>query len=158
MQKILKKPGIFLFVLLIAGAIQAFAQAEEEDGPVAERIKSAKIGLITTRLNLTADQSKQFWPVYEAYETDRKKIRVQMRRLRVNSATVTATDDEIRKDLKELLNLRQKEVDAEKEYVGRFLKVVSPRQMVELYKSEKEFNRMLLQELRERRTGKKGGR
>ena len=158
MRHILKTPVIFLFVLLLAGATRAFAQAEEEDGPVAERIKSAKIGLITTRLNLTADQSKQFWPVYEAYEADRKKIRVQMHRLRVNSATMTATDDEIRKDLKELLNLRQKEVDAEKEYVGRFLKVVSPRQVAELYKSEKEFNRMLLQELRERRAVRKGGR
>lgn len=158
MKTFLKTVLVFLFAVFPAVWAMAQVQDDDEDGPVANRIKSAKIGLITNRLNLTPEQSKQFWPVYDAYEAERKKIRQQIRKLRINANTMTATDDEVRGDLKEMMSLRQKEVDLEKDYMNKFLKVITPRQVVALYKSEKEFNGLLLEEIRKRRMERKNGR
>jgi hypothetical protein len=46
-----------------------------------------------------------------------------------------------------MITLRQKEVDLEKEYMNRFLKTISPRQLSELYKTEQEFTKLLLERL-----------
>lgn len=112
-----------------------------------QKIDNAKIGLITNRLNLSAEQSQQFWPIYNEFDGKKKDIRKQMRRLIVETNTLTTSDDKILANLKETLNLQQKEVDLEKEYMGKFLKVVNVRQLAELYKAEQVFTQMLLKRL-----------
>lgn len=120
-----------------------------------QKIENAKIGLITNRLNLSAEQSQQFWPIYNEFDGKKKDIRKQMRRLIVETNTLTTSDDKILSNIKESLNLQQKEVDLEKEYVTKFLKVVNVRQLAELYKAEQMFTQMLLQRLnRNQRPGK----
>jgi len=120
-----------------------------------QKIENAKIGLITNRLNLSAEQSQQFWPIYNEFDAKKKDIRKQMRRLIVETNTLTTPDEKILANIKESLNLQQKEVDLEKEYVTKFLKVINVRQLAELYKAEQMFTQMLLQRLnRNPRPGK----
>jgi len=112
-----------------------------------QRIDNAKIGLITNRLNLTTEQSQQFWPVYNEFDGKKKDIRKQMRKLIVETNTLTTSDDKILANIKETLNLQQKEVDLEREYMTKFLKVINVRQLAELYKAEQMFTQMLIQRL-----------
>ncbi len=112
-----------------------------------QKIENAKIGLITNRLNLSAEQSQQFWPIYNDFDAKKKDIRKQMRRLIVETNTLTTPDEKILANIKETLNLQQKEVDLEREYMNKFLKVINVRQLAELYKAEQVFTQMLLQRL-----------
>lgn len=112
-----------------------------------QKIENAKIGLITNRLNLTPEQSQQFWPVYNEFDDRKKEIRKQMRKLIVETNTLTTPDEKILTNLKETLNLQQKEVDLEREYMNKFLKVINVRQLAELYKAEQMFTQMLIQRL-----------
>ncbi|WP_428658033.1 Spy/CpxP family protein refolding chaperone [Runella sp.] len=112
-----------------------------------QKIENAKIGLITNRLNLTPEQSQQFWPVYNEFDDRKKEIRKQMRKLVVETNTLTTPDEKILANIKETLNLQQKEVDLEREYMNKFLKVVNVRQLAELYKAEQMFTQMLIQRL-----------
>ncbi|MNL81841.1 hypothetical protein D3C87_2090650 [compost metagenome] len=50
--------------------------------------------------------------------------------------------------------MKQKELDLEKEYQTRFLKVISASQVIELYKAERTFNDMLIQRLKQRKEQK----
>lgn len=111
------------------------------------KIESAKIGLITNRLNLSAEQSQQFWPVYNDFDGKKKDIRKQMRKLVIETNTLTTSDEKILANIKEMLNLQQKEVDLEREYMNKFLKVINVRQLAELYKAEQVFTQMLLNRL-----------
>ncbi|MBC7920619.1 MAG: hypothetical protein H7Z75_05955 [Ferruginibacter sp.] len=117
-----------------------------------ERIETAKIGFITNRLNLTSEQASTFWPVYNAYEDKKQQIRQSLRKLKSANTALTAPDDALMNNLKELMSLKQQEVDLEKEYLTKFLKVINPRQLTELYKTEQDFREELLKTLRERRT------
>lgn len=140
-----------LFVAIVC--LLAHAAVAQDGGN--QKIENAKIGLITNRLNLSAEQSQQFWPIYNEFDGKKKEIRKQMRRLIVETNTLTTPDEKILANIKESLNLQQKEVDLEKEYVTKFLKVVNVRQLAELYKAEQMFTQMLLQRLnRNPRSGK----
>ncbi|QHT72207.1 hypothetical protein GXP67_29345 [Rhodocytophaga rosea] len=126
--------------------------------PSQERITSAKIGLITTRLNLNTDQAPQFWAVYNEYTDKKMAIRQNLRKLRIQNTNLNATDDEVKDALNQMLVFRQNEVDLEKEYMTKFLKTISPKQLAELYKTEQDFTKLLLERLEDRRPADKDGR
>jgi Spy/CpxP family protein refolding chaperone len=133
----------FLFLLIATLCIETVIAQEGGN----QKIDNAKIGLITNRLNLSTEQSQQFWPVYNDFDSKKKDIKKQLRRLIVETNTLTTPDEKILANIKETLNLQQKEVDLEREYMSKFLKVINVRQLAELYKAEQVFTQMLIQRL-----------
>lgn len=138
------------WLLFGVGVLLTAAPASAQTKPGLQRIQNAKIGLITNRLNLTTEQSQQFWPVYNEYEAKKQDVRLTIRRLNAETNNLTASDERILADLREMMTLRQKEVDLDKEYMNRFLKIINVRQLAELYKTEQQFTRMLLEKLNRR--------
>jgi hypothetical protein len=145
-----------LFFVLITIGLLANHHSFAQKGEVArERIETARIGFITNRLNLSSEQAPKFWPVYNDYNDKKQDIRKSLRKLKSENATLTASDNELITDMKEMLVLKQQEVDLEKDYMSKFLKVISPRQLAELYKTEKDFKEELLKVLQERRLNRR---
>jgi hypothetical protein len=61
---------IFIFFLLLINVLEA-------QNPVARQatIQALKIAFITKELNLTAEEAQRFWPVYNTYIDDLRKLR-----------------------------------------------------------------------------------
>ena len=114
-----------------------------------QKIESAKIGYITNRLNLTTEQAPQFWAIYNEYNGKRKDLNRKVRQLTGENSRQgqNPTDAAVLSNLKDLNSSRQKLGDLDDEYMPRFLKVISPTQLQELYKAERSFNRQLLEKL-----------
>ena len=136
-----------LLVVVLSVSFMAKAQDEFPNGRGNERIKAAKVGLITNRLNLTEEQAKTFWVAYDEFDKKRNEIRKNIRQMTAESRNITTSDDKILADIKEIMSLKQKEVDLEKEYLSKFLKTINIRQVSELYKTEQLFNQMLVKKL-----------
>jgi hypothetical protein len=141
----MKRTTILIVILSIA--ITASLKAQDDFPRAKEKIRAAKVGLITSRLNLTEDQAKTFWVVYEEFDKKRTEIKKNIREITAESRNMTTTDDKILADLKEVMSLKQKEVDLEKEYLSKFLKSINVRQLSELFKTEQLFNQMLVKKL-----------
>jgi Spy/CpxP family protein refolding chaperone len=146
----MKNTAYWLMALCLIIGYPLFSQ---ESGAAREKIEAAKIGFITNRLNLTSEQASKFWPVYNEYNAKKQEIRRGLRQLKTDSTTTTATDEKLLAGLKEMMNLKQKEVDLEKDYMNRFLKVIKPRQLAELYNTDQDFRKELLKMLHDRRGG-----
>jgi Spy/CpxP family protein refolding chaperone len=141
---------MLLFTLITTAA----AWAQRPSGEEMQRIQDAKIAIITNRLNLTPEQSTGFWPVYNEYSQKRREIHRAQRKIINDKKAEGKTDDQVLNNLKEVQELKQKELDLEKEYQTRFLKVISATQVIELYKAERTFNDMLIQRLKQRKEQK----
>jgi len=128
-------------LLMTILALKARAQRPEEK---AEKIQAAKVAYITSKLNLTTTQAQTFWPVYNEFEGGKKKIRFQMKGLQKEGKQGQLNDEQIKANVRKRLALRQEELDLEKQYVEKFLKVISASQVADLYDSEKEFTKLLL--------------
>jgi hypothetical protein len=144
---------ITILITILSLAFTSVLKAQDDVPRRNEKIKAAKVGLITNRLNLTEDQAKTFWIVYDEFDKKRFEIKKNIREMTSESRNITTTDDKILADLKEVLSLKQKEVDLEKEYLSKFLKTINVRQLSELFKTEQLFNQMLVKKL-ERKTDK----
>lgn len=142
-----KMKKITILFTIISIVFSSILKAQDDFPKGREKIRAAKVGLITNRLNLSEDQAKTFWIVYEEFDKKRSEIRKNVRQMTAESRNITASDDKILSDLKEVLSLKQKEVDLEREYLPKFLKSINVRQLSELYKTEQLFNQMLVKKL-----------
>lgn len=150
---------IFIIVLYILSASFAFGQDQTEVDPamqtqdpkVQEKIKNLRIAYISDKLGLTPEQAEKFWPVYRGFSDERKQLRMDFAKSRreVNAQHPTPQDQE--RLVKLGLELKQKELDLEKDYSGRLMKIITAQQMLNLRKAEGDFQRMILQQVQQRR-------
>jgi len=121
------------------------------DQKAREKIEAARIGMITNKLGLTPDQAEKFWPIYREFAQKRVEIRQEFRteQSKLNSQN---PDPDQQKRLVDLgLNLKQKELDLEKTYSGRLLGIITAQQMLQLRTAERDFQRMIINQLQQRR-------
>lgn len=150
-MKHIKKICIVIFLLLPA---LGFAQEEQEvvpDPNARKKIEAARIALISERMGLTVEQAEKFWPVYHEFSGKQGELRKQLKEAR-NQINPNNPDP---KKEQELVNfgfqLKQKGLDLEKDYSGRMLTIISAQQILNLRGAEREFNRLILNQLQQRR-------
>lgn len=119
----------YLLLLLIILGSSSLAIAQKQKG---EKIQALKIAFLTQRLQLTADEAKTFWPVYNDYESELKK-------LRMNKSTNSVLENE-----QKLLNIRKK-------FNPKFGKILGSERANNLFKAEREFRNILITRLKNRR-------
>lgn len=139
------KKAIFTIIALIFG-LAVHGQNEE----ALKKIESAKIALITERLNLTPEQAEKFWPIYNEFQQRQREITREFRNARQNFDPKNASEEENKRILEIGMRLKQNKLDLEQEYTRRLLRVINNRQMVSLRKAEDDFKEMLLRKIRER--------
>ncbi len=150
-MKHIKKICIVIFLLLPA---LGFAQEEQEvvpDPNARKKIEAARIALISERMGLTVEQAEKFWPVYHEFSGKQGELRKQLKEARKQ---IDPSNPDPKKE-QELVNfgfqLKQKGLDLEKDYSGRMLTIISAQQILNLRGAEREFNRLILNQLQQRR-------
>ena len=135
----------------------AFAQDEEviKDPKAQEKIKAARIAFITERLGLTPAEAEKFWPVYREFSIKRMELKKQFDQRR-NAPDPTKTPDQNEKDNIDYgLQLRQKELDLEKEYSSKLLNVVPPQKVMALRGAEDDFRKLVIKQIQQRQNMQK---
>jgi len=134
---------ILILVLLFCSFQIGYGQRPE--------LTAAKVTYLSNKLNLTEQQAKDFWPIYDEFSDKRKKILQDIRFASKSATNISATDEQLGQYIKQILDLRQAEIDLEKLYLPKFQRVITIRQVAGLFQAEKEFTRMVLNRLGGRR-------
>lgn len=124
-----------LVTLALAFVVTAFPLAtiaQDTAGTAADeqillkQIQTNKRGVFADNLKLTESESKAFWPVYDQYEAELKKIDDRFLAM-VNDYVAkydTLTDAEASKLLQERMTLERKRLDVKTKYTNRIAKVL----------------------------------
>ncbi len=116
-----------------------------------QKIEAARIALITERLNLSPKEAQMFWPVYNEFTSQRKALRDTYKKERPQISKDQMTEDQRKEVLRKQIELKQQELNLEKEYSQKVLAVISTQQMMSLRTAERDFRRMLLERVQQRR-------
>ena len=136
--------------LLLLTSLGLNAQVDQ-NREMQEKIKAARIAMITERLNLTPEQAQKFWPIYNEFSAKRREVRKELNQAIRSIDRENATEEEM-KDLVDLrLKVKQQELDLEKQYSSRLLNVISTEQLVRLSQAESDFRQKVLKTIQERR-------
>jgi hypothetical protein len=101
------------------------------------QLETMKTTFITTRLQLTPQEAEKFWPIYNLYAAEVKKAVFDFRH--------TPNANELQFE-KTMLGIREK-------YSVEFLKAISPGKINDFFIAERDFNRLVQQEMNRRRRG-----
>lgn len=67
-------------IILSISTLFTFGQTPEDRKDKREQLQAAKIGFITTQIDLTPNQAEKFWPLYNEYSEAKRKIRRELRK------------------------------------------------------------------------------
>lgn len=144
----------FCLATLVASQ-PALAQPGQPGQPGGRRLNqldNAKIAFITSRLTLSQDQAQRFWPVYNEFSSKRRDFNRAARLLRRDASNQGLSDAQLRDNFNQDFALRQQQLNLEKEYFERLQKVLTLRQVAQLYQADRDFTKEVL-----KRVGQPGG-
>jgi hypothetical protein len=148
--------GLILFVLMFFSTQFVMGQAAGNNNTKMqdkkEKVEAMKVAYLTDKLSLTSADAEKFWPVYNEFQdkkdalqkTYRQKVRIVKDQMAANLTDAQA-DDVISANLQQDQDL----LDLKKEYVPKFKKLIGSKKVVLLFTSEKDFNKLLLEKLKE---------
>lgn len=128
--------ALFLLLLLSVGTP---LQAQHRGS----KIEKLKIAFISEKLNLSPKTAKEFWPIYNEYD-HAKQMLFRKYKKKASGSNVSMQDIEYRMEReKEFLDLRKK-------YINRFDKILTPVQLADLKRAERQFKKLILNRAKSR--------
>lgn len=155
MKKMLRLPRLaFIAVMIMSSmSLNLFGQpgVGREHDMKREKIQAQKIAFITDKLELSPEVAQKFWPVYnEAQKMKEQEMKEFRKNNDVKDMRLEELSDEELTEIADNMILHQERMnDIDKTYHAKYKSILSPKQMVLLYESEKEFKFFLLRQLRE---------
>jgi hypothetical protein len=138
--------SILVFALTMLVAVGLHAQPSPK-----EKVEAMRVAFITNRLELTPEQAKQFWPIYNSYRHD-------LAQLRRNFFPNNDGGGDAHLDADRQMEFEQKKLDLKRQYMPQFEQVIGRAKLNKLVSSEEDFKRLLMQTIRNRRQQRPGGR
>jgi hypothetical protein len=157
MKNIWNYVSLFLLVgFFTAGlANDAFGQKPggENREKVREKLKAHKVAFITDKVQLTEAEAEKFWPMYHAYEQEKKSNREDV--FEKGNLKKEMTEQEAEATLKNMMEFKSKDLDLEKKYISKFRTVLPASKVVRLIRAEKEFKANMVEKIKDR-PGRRG--
>jgi hypothetical protein len=144
---------ILLFIALATSYSVGLAQKDDKTITPAlrQKIETARIALLSDRLALTSEQAEKFWPVYREFVTKRGELKKEFNQAKklVDPSKGDAKQEQELIDFG--FQIKQKELDLEKEYSAKILLIITPQQLLSLKKAEQDFRQLILEQIQQRR-------
>ncbi|NEM97245.1 hypothetical protein [Pontibacter burrus] len=141
---------LLIFCALTFAGTTALAQDNRQSN---ERVEAAKVAFLTDKMELTADQAQKFWPLYNEYESRRRDL-MKSYRSGYRQDVDALSDQEAKARIDGMFATREKELALEQEYAAKYLRVISYKQLIKLYRGERDFTKLLLKRLDDNRASK----
>jgi hypothetical protein len=128
-----------LIILLMSIGLASSGYSQEAEKPQQQqqqadggKLKALQIAYLTNKLNLKPEEAERFWPVFNQYQDEIRKVRIEGKNL-------TEVDKE------------QKILDIRKKYFDEFSKVLNRERADRVFKADNEFKDVIRKEIQERR-------
>ena len=144
----LNKTLLLLLILISSGL---FAQGEKMREK-REHIKNLKIAFITNQLDLTSDEAKKFWPIYNTFDDKQFELRHQKMKSYIRRMDDESLDKMSEKEvavfLVQIENTEEELYQLRRKLTYNLKEIIKPIKIVKLKRAEEDFNRKLLQQYR----------
>jgi hypothetical protein len=131
------------------------AQPEQRGEKKQEKIEAFKIAFFTERLQLTPEESKAFWPIFNQFENERDALKDKYDL--DNQKLELMSDKDVEAAIMQHMDMEEQLVKLRRDYTRRFMEVLPIRKVAMLQRIDNDFKRALLEEIKKRREARQGG-
>jgi AraC-like DNA-binding protein len=140
-----------LIVCLILSSFSLFAQKKESKDEKKQRIEAARVSFITKKLELTPEESKEFWPVINEMET---KIKTSRKALKDRFKKMKQEDEKIdEKTYQKLIeDMHEQQIsilEIKNEYVQKIASIIGYEKTFRFeHQIQREFKKQLMDRMK----------
>ena len=141
-------------ILIVFLTLPVLAQEDDipgtQDARVRDKIQAARVAYITDQLKLTPAEAERFWPIYREFAEKRQVLRRQLNET-PQGPQQGKTTEQIQKEMVDRhFNVKQQELNLERDYSARLLNVISAQKLRTLPEAERRFRQMILEQIQRR--------
>lgn len=115
-----------------------------------KEIVEKRIEFIAPRLNLTAEESEKFWPLFRQFHEQREQIAQKSKqRNKQKDESKLSTEEDFINAINFMIDNKIDQTTLMKEYTKKYLDVLPAEKVYRLYQLDEEFNKFLLNKLKD---------
>ncbi|MGY0040453.1 hypothetical protein [Pedobacter sp. NJ-S-72] len=126
--------------------------AQRNEGRSKE-IEAYKSTYLKEKLELTPEEAKIFWPIYNSMQSEQSELRQERRKnmisFRKSTEIENLSDTEVESLIVNDLNFKQKDLNIDRKYYNKFKSSLPIKTVGKYYRAEQTFKRELLSRYRE---------
>ncbi len=147
----MKLAQVALFAVATMLALPTIAQTTSDMQILAQKIKADKKLVVAANMQLTEDEAKGFWPVYEAYQKDLQGINQQLVGAIMSYADAynkgPVSDETAKQLINEAIAIEDAEVKLKRSYVPKLEKVIPGMKVARYMQIENKIRAIIRYEL-----------
>ncbi len=120
--------------------------------PKSEEIESMKIAYFTQKLDLSPDEAKVFWPIYNNMQDEQNALRTERKQKMISFRKVNEidnlSDSQVQMLITSEFDFRQRDLNLEKKYYNKLKAVLPIKTVGKYYRAQEAFKRELLNRFR----------
>lgn len=120
--------------------------------PRSEEIESLKIAFFTQKLNLSPEEAKVFWPIYNDMQKERNALRKERMQKMISYRKTTEidnlTDAQVQSLITSEFDFKQRDLNLDKKYYNKLKSQLPIKVVGKFYRAQEGFKRELLNKFR----------
>lgn len=122
--------------------------------PKAGEIESMKIAFFTSKLDLSPEEAKVFWPIYNEMQAEQSSLRKERMQKMISFKKVdeidNLSDSEVQTLITSEFEFKQRELNTEKKYYNKLRSALPIKTVGKYYRAQEAFKKELLNKYRRR--------
>ena len=147
----MKLAQVVMFAVATLLALPAAAQTASDMQILAQKIKADKKLVVAANMQLTEDEAKGFWPVYDAYQKDLASLNKQLVGVIKNYADAynkgPVSDETAKKLINEAIAIEEAEVKLKRSYLPKLEKAIPGMKVARYLQIENKVRAVIRYEL-----------
>ena len=145
--------GVLLLSFLFMGSVQAQEANQMNMEILKEKIQADKKLVVATNMNLTDQEAKNFWPLYDGYQKELEQINQRLIAMikgyadAYNTGKGEISDDQAKKLITEALAIEESEMKLRQSYAGKLGKALPATKVARYLQLEKKIRSIVNFEL-----------
>lgn len=153
------KKAICLMVWGLITLTTVWAQPENpSQGPEKrkEKVEALKRSYYSEKLALTPAEAEKFWPIYNEFRKKEDALKKEGKAGKKKGEEPKYTEKEALAEIDRVAQQKKAHIDLETQFLKDCMPVLGSDRVMRLTQIDREFQRELLQHMKERKEGKKG--
>lgn len=141
-----------LTVIALLFIFPFLAMAQRPDNKKREEIESYKIAYLTQKLELSPEEAKIFWPIYNDYQKEQAELRKERGQKMISFKKMPEIDEMPDSEVQALIvndfDFKQKDLNLDKKYYAKLKSSLPIKVIGKYYRAQETFKRELLSRYR----------
>lgn len=140
--------AVAVMTAFLSFSVVLFAQKPQGQTDWHEKMKAEKVGILTTAMELTAEEAQSFWPVYNKLDEQKTRYMMESRSAYrdLNAALKDGkSDEEVAELLARYTSAQLAAADFDATCMSEYSRVLPARKVAKLIVAEEKFRRLQFQ-------------